>query len=115
MTPLVVRPLENGEYEVISGHRRLFACKKLGIHEVPAIVYNIDRDTAAIALVDSNLHREHILPSEKANQKETVRIPKERLRAVLPNGLDARKTEEYIVKACEYYRRYLQRQRSQER
>ena len=66
MTPLVVRPLENGEYEVISGHRRLFACKKLGIHEVPAIVYNIDRDQAAIALVDSNLHREHILPSEKA-------------------------------------------------
>lgn len=235
LTPLVVRPLENGEYGVISGHRRLFACKKLGIHEVPAIVYNIDRDQAAIALVDSNLHREHILPSEKAyaykmkldamkhqgqtcgqvghksrdllsdtdsgrqvqryirltnlipellekvdtgqialspgvelsyldtdtqrfvlesmeledctpsfsqtvrmknlyregkltadtistimaeekaNQKETVRIPKERLSAVLPNGLDARKTEEYIVKACEYYRRYLQRQRSQER
>lgn len=235
LTPLIVRPLENGEYEVISGHRRLFACKKLGIHEVPAIVYNIDRDQAAIALVDSNLHREHILPSEKAfaykmkldamkhqgqtcgqvghksrdllsdtdsgrqvqryirltnlipellqkvddgqialspgversyldtdtqrfvlkameledctpsfsqtvrmknlyregkltadtistimveekaNQKETVRIPKDRLRAVLPNGLDARRTEEYIVKACEYYRRYLQRQRSQER
>ena len=56
-----------------------------------------------------------IMAEEKANQKETVRIPKERLRAVLPNGLDARKTEEYIVKACEYYRRYLQRQRSQER
>ena len=55
------------------------------------------------------------MAEEKANQKETVRIPKERLRAVLPNGLDARKTEEYIVKACEYYRRYLQRQRSQER
>ena len=246
LTPLVVRPLENGEYEVISGHRRLLACKKAGISSVPALVHDIDRDTAAIALVDSNLHREHILPSEKAfaykmkadalshqgkrtdltsgqvvpkldanrttaaigeqtgesyktvqryirltnlipellekvdtgqialspgvelsyldtdtqrfvlesmeledctpsfsqtvrmknlyregkltadtistimaeekaNQKETVRIPKERLRAVLPNGLDARKTEEYIVKACEYYRRYLQRQRSQER
>ena len=66
LTPLVVRPLENGEYEVISGHRRLFACKKLGVREVPAIVHNIDRDQAAIALVDSNLHREHILPSEKA-------------------------------------------------
>ena len=235
LTPLVVRPLGNGEYEVISGHRRLHACKKAGIEMVPALIYTIDRDAAAIALVDSNLHRERILPSEKAfayklkldalkhqgqtcgqvghksrdtlsedesgrqvqryirltnlipellqkvddgqialspgvelsyldadtqhlvleamdledctpsfsqtvrmknmyregkltadtisaimaeekaNQKETVRIPKERLRAVLPNGLDARKTEEYIVKACEYYRRYLQRQRSQER
>ena len=246
LTPLVVRPLENGQYEVISGHRRLFACRKAGIDSVPAIVHNMDRDQAAITLVDSNLHREHILPSEKAhaykmkadalghqgkradltlgqlvpksdsnrttaligvqtgesyktvqryirltnlipelldkvdagqialspgvelsyldadtqrlvleamdledctpsfsqtvrmknlfregkltanaiqsimaeekaNQKETVRIPKDRLRAVLPYGMDARRTEEYIVKACEYYRRYLQRQRDQER
>ena len=66
LTPLVVRPLENGEYEVISGHRRLYACRKAGIQTVPALVYTIDRDAAAIALVDSNLHREHILPSEKA-------------------------------------------------
>ena len=66
LTPLVVRPLANGEYEVISGHRRLHACKKAGIETVPALVYAIDRDAAAIALVDSNLHREHILPSEKA-------------------------------------------------
>ena len=66
LTPLVVRPLDNGEYEVISGHRRLHACKKAGIETVPALIYAIDRDTAAIALVDSNLHREHILPSEKA-------------------------------------------------
>ena len=235
LTPLVVRPLDNGEYEVISGHRRLHACKKAGIETVPALVYAIDRDAAAIALVDSNLHRERILPSEKAfayklkldalkhqgqicgqvghksrdnlseeesgrhvqryirltnlipellqkvddgqialspgvelsyldadtqrlileamdledctpsfsqtvrmknlyregkltvdtittimseekaNQKETVRIPKERLKPVLPSGLDARKTEEFIVKACDHYKRYLQRQRSQER
>ena len=66
LTPLVVRPLANGEYEVISGHRRLHACKKAGIETVPALVYAIDRDAAAIALVDSNLHRERILPSEKA-------------------------------------------------
>ena len=66
LTPLVVRPLDNGEYEVISGHRRLHACKKAGIETVPAIIYAIDRDAAAIALVDSNLQREHILPSEKA-------------------------------------------------
>ena len=66
LTPLVVRPLENGTYEVISGHRRLYACKKAGIETVSALVIEMDRDAAAIALVDSNLHREHILPSEKA-------------------------------------------------
>lgn len=66
LTPLVVRPLDNSEYEVISGHRRLHACRKAGIQTVPALVYAIDRDAAAIALVDSNLHRERILPSEKA-------------------------------------------------
>ena len=66
LTPLVVRPLENDEYEVISGHRRLHACQKVGIEVVPALIYALDRDAAAIALVDSNLHREKILPSEKA-------------------------------------------------
>ena len=66
LTPLVVRPLLGGEYEVISGHRRLHACKKAGIEKVPALITEMDRDTAAIALVDSNLHREKILPSEKA-------------------------------------------------
>ena len=66
LTPLVVRPLDNGEYEVISGHRRLHACKKAGIKTVPALIYAIDRDAAAIALVDTNLPRESILPSEKA-------------------------------------------------
>ena len=66
LTPLVVRPLPNGEYQVISGHRRLHACKKAGIETVPALITDMDRDAAAIALVDSNLHREKILPSEKA-------------------------------------------------
>ena len=66
LIPLVVRPLPNDEYEVISGHRRLHACKKAGIETVPALIVEMDRDAAAIALVDSNLHREHILPSEKA-------------------------------------------------
>lgn len=66
LTPLVVRPMDNGEYEVISGHRRLRACQKAGITEIPALIYSLDRDAAAIALVDSNLHRERILPSEKA-------------------------------------------------
>ena len=66
LTPISVRPMENGEYEVISGHRRLHACQKAGIETVPALIYSLDRDTAAIALVDSNLHRERLLPSEKA-------------------------------------------------
>ena len=66
LTPLVVRPREDGEYEVISGHRRLRACQRAGIQEIPALVCPMDRDAAAIALVDSNLHRERILPSEKA-------------------------------------------------
>ena len=67
LSPLIVRPIENtDEYEVISGHRRLHAAVKAGITEVPALIYALDRDAAAIAVVDSNLHREHILPSEKA-------------------------------------------------
>ncbi len=67
LSPLIVRPIENTEeYEVISGHRRLHAAVKAGITEIPALVVSLDRDAAAIVLVDSNLHREHILPSEKA-------------------------------------------------
>ena len=66
LTPIAVRPIENNEYEVISGHRRLHACRKAGIETVPALIYALDRDAATIAMVDSNLHREKILPSEKA-------------------------------------------------
>jgi ParB family chromosome partitioning protein len=68
LSPLIVRPLENttDEYEVLSGHRRLRAAVKAGRKEIPAFIVALDRDAAAIAVVDSNLHREHILPSEKA-------------------------------------------------
>jgi ParB-like partition proteins len=68
LTPLLVRPLEGttDEYDVISGHRRLHAAQKAGLETVPAFIHAIDRDAASILLVDSNLHREHILPSEKA-------------------------------------------------
>ena len=66
LTPIVVRATDTEEYEVISGHRRLRACQKAGIETVPALIYSMDRDAAVIALVDSNLHREHLLPSEKA-------------------------------------------------
>jgi ParB family chromosome partitioning protein len=228
LSPLIVRPIENTEgYEVISGHRRLHAAVKAGITEVPALIYALDRDSAAIAVVDSNLHREYILPSEKAfayklkmealnhqgitcgqvghksrdnvsdtesgrtvqryirltylipefldkmdngeialsvgvelsfldeqsqydvleqceindctpsysqafrmhkadreglltkaviqdimceekaNQKETIKVSAERLRAVLPKGMDSQKTEDFIIRACEHYRKYL--------
>ena len=236
LSPLIVRPIENtDEYEVISGHRCLHAAVKAGITEVPALIYALDRDSAAIAVVDSNLHREHILPSEKAfaykmkldamsrqgfrsdltsdqvgrkletadiiaqqsddsktqvrryirltnlipellefmdegkmalsvgvelsylddqlqydvleqceqndctpsysqafrmhkadreglltkaviqnimceekaNQKETIKVSAERLRAVLPKGMDSQKTEDFIIRACEHYRKYL--------
>ncbi len=68
LTPIIARYKDSsrGEYEIISGHRRVAACKKLGITEIPARVAYMDRDEAIIALVDSNLHRDHILPSEKA-------------------------------------------------
>ena len=67
LTPIIIRPIENtDEYEVISGHRRLHATVKAGMKEVPAFIYAVTRDEAAIMLVDSNLHREHILPSERA-------------------------------------------------
>ena len=243
LSPLIVRPIENtDEYEVISGHRRLHAARKAGITEIPALIYALDRDAAAITVVDSNLHREHILPSEKAfayklkmealshqgkrtdltspqvvsklrtgdmvgetlnesretvrryirltylipeflekmdkgeialsvgvelsfldessqrevleqcaindctpsysqawrmhkadrertlttaaiqtimseekaNQRETVKVPISRLREVLPQGLDAKKTEDFIIKACDHNRKYLIRQRNRD-
>ena len=68
LSPLIIRPLEGtaDEYEVVSGHRRLHAAIKAGIESVPALIYPIGRDAASVMVVDSNLHREHILPSEKA-------------------------------------------------
>ncbi len=67
ISPLIVHTIENtDEYEVISGHRRLHAAVKAGLSEVPALIYPLDRNEAVIAVVDSNLHRERLLPSEKA-------------------------------------------------
>lgn len=66
LSPLIVRPAGENEYEVISGHRRLYAARKADLTEVPVLICALDRNATAIALVDSNLHREHILPSEKA-------------------------------------------------
>ena len=66
LVPVTVRPLEDGNYEMISGHRRLFAVKEIGLEKIPAIVKNYDDDEAVLVMVDSNLQREEILPSEKA-------------------------------------------------
>ena len=65
-TPITVRPIDNGEYEIISGHRRVFACKKLGFEFIPAFVKEMTREEAIIVMTDSNLHRDRLLPSEKA-------------------------------------------------
>lgn len=66
LEPIIVRSFSAGTYEIISGHRRVEVCKKLGIQTIPAIVRDMTKDEAVIAMVDSNLQREHLLPSEKA-------------------------------------------------
>ncbi|VUW99528.1 ParB/RepB/Spo0J family partition protein [Blautia obeum] len=66
IAPIIVRPTENGKYEIVSGHRRKYACEYLGMATVPAIIKDLDRNEAVIFLVDSNLQRENILPSERA-------------------------------------------------
>ena len=109
LTPITVRPLPNDEYEVISGHRRLHACQKAGIETVPALIYALDRDAAAIALVDSNLHREKILPSEKAfayklkrdamnHQGKTSPQVGEKLLTVEKVGLDAGDSKNQVLR-----------------
>ena len=109
LTPISVRPMENGEYEVISGHRRLHACQKAGIETVPALIYALDRDTAAIALVDSNLHRERLLPSEKAfayklkrdamnHQGKTSPQVGEKLLTVEKVGLDCGDSKNQVIR-----------------
>ncbi len=66
LTPLTVRKISGTEYEIISGHRRFYAAKKLGFELIPAFIYELTYEEAVIAMVDANLQREHVLPSEKA-------------------------------------------------
>lgn len=66
IAPIIARPTENGKYEIVSGHRRKYACEYLGVKSVPTIIKELDRNEAVIFLVDSNLQRENILPSERA-------------------------------------------------
>ena len=66
LEPIIVRSFPAGKYEIISGHRRVEACKALGITSIPVIIKELTKDEAIVQMVDSNIHREHILPSEKA-------------------------------------------------
>ena len=66
LTPAIVRPREGGGYEIIAGHRRKRACELVGLNTMPAIVRDVDRDTAIIIMVDTNIQRENISPMEKA-------------------------------------------------
>ncbi|MBR3691902.1 MAG: ParB/RepB/Spo0J family partition protein [Clostridia bacterium] len=66
LVPAIARPLEDGTYELISGHRRKHACELAGLDTMPVIIRNIDHDAATIIMVDSNLQRDNILPSERA-------------------------------------------------
>lgn len=98
LSPLLVRALENGEYEVISGHRRLHACEKAELKKVPVIISDMSQDEAAIQLVDSNLHRENILPSEKAKayklKFEAMKHQGRTLGQVVPKSEDNRTASE---------------------
>ena len=95
LTPALARPLENGSFELISGHRRLEACKQLGIEKIPVIVRKMDDDEAIIAMVDSNLQRETILPSEKAFAY------KMKLEALKHQGLTSRQVGEKLWSVTE--------------
>lgn len=102
LSPAIVRPRKEGGYEILSGHRRVKACELAGIGEIPAVVKNLDDDEATILLVDSNLQRENILPSEKAfayqmkleaMKRKAGRPSKENTGQIVPNFLGKRSTE----------------------
>ena len=91
LTPTLARPLPEGGYELISGHRRLAACQVLGIETMPVIVREMSDDEAVIAMVDANLQREHILPSEKAFAY------KMKLEAIKHQGITSRQVGEKLL------------------
>ena len=66
LVPIIVRPRAEGGYEIIAGHRRKRGCERAGLETIPAIIRDMDDDTAVIAMVDSNIQRENLLPSERA-------------------------------------------------
>ncbi|MBR4959436.1 MAG: ParB/RepB/Spo0J family partition protein [Clostridia bacterium] len=107
LTPILVRPREEGGYEIISGHRRKRACEIAGIEEIPVIIRNMDYDSAVIAMVDANIQREEILPSEKAAayrmkleaiKRQGKRLEENRAREVIAEvtGDSGRQVQRYI-------------------
>lgn len=117
LSPVIVRPHAEGGYEILSGHRRVKACELLGVEEVPVVVKELDDDTAAILLVDSNLQRENILPSEKAftyklkleaMKRKTGRPPKENSDQI-GHSFDGRKSVEIIAENSTDSRNQIQR------
>ena len=102
LVPAIVRPREDGGYEIVSGHRRHRACELAGLETMPCIIRNMDDDAATIIMVDSNLQRENILPSERAKaykmkldamKRQAGRPAKENLGQVVPNYFGKRSTE----------------------
>ena len=91
LTPALARPLPEGGYELISGHRRLAACQVLGIETMPVIIREMSDDEAVIAMVDANLQREHVLPSEKAFAY------KMKLEAIKHQGITSRQVGEKLL------------------
>ena len=118
ISPLIVRAIEStDEYEVISGHRRLHAAVKAGLSEVPALIYPLDRSEAMIAVVDSNLHRERLLPSEKAfaykMKMDAMKAQGRRtdLRGFFPKNFTQKQMTDTILKLLYDYNRKLERSR----
>ena len=119
LSPIVVRPHPEGGYEILSGHRRARACELAGITEVPVVVKNLDDDTAVILLVDSNLQRENILPSEKAfayqmrleaMKRKAGRPSKENVSQIATNFVSGRSDEilgEQVGESKDQIRRYI--------
>jgi ParB family chromosome partitioning protein len=117
LSPIVVRPHPEGGYEILSGHRRAKACEKAGISEVPVVIKDLDDDTAVILLVDSNLQREHILPSEKAfayqmkleAMKRKAGRPSKENGAQLGNNFEGKKSVEIMAETSTDSRNQIQR------
>lgn len=115
LVPIIARPLEDGTFEIISGHRRKRACELAGIDEIPCIVRNLDRDEATIIMVDSNLHREHILPSERAKAYQ-MKVEAIRRRAGRPSkenmsqvGTNLPRADEIVAQEAGSSRNQVQR------
>ncbi|MDD6050887.1 MAG: ParB/RepB/Spo0J family partition protein [Clostridiales bacterium] len=115
LVPLIVRPMDEGGYEIVSGHRRKRACELAGIDEVPVIVRNLDDDEAVIIMVDANLQRENILPSERAKAYQ-MKIDAIRRKAGRPAkgnvsqvGTDLPRADEIVAQEAGTSRNQVQR------